>query len=85
MGVAVELAAQTLKTALNLSVRNVPALAGRTLVLTDTSASMTGPVSEEASLGGSPPGTSSLRRVEPRPRDLDRSPSPCTERCRLVR
>lgn len=37
--------ASTLETALELSVANVPALPGRTLVLTDTSASMTMPVS----------------------------------------
>ncbi len=37
--------ASTLETALDLAVKNVPALSGRTLVLTDTSASMTRPVS----------------------------------------
>ncbi len=37
--------ASTLETALELSVRNIPALPGRTLVLTDTSGSMTMPVS----------------------------------------
>ena len=37
--------ASTLEAALDLSVANIPALPGRTLVLTDTSASMTSPVS----------------------------------------
>jgi hypothetical protein len=40
--------ASTLETALELSVRNIPALPGRTLVLTDTSASMTSPVSRHS-------------------------------------
>jgi hypothetical protein len=38
--------ASTLETALEHSVANIPALPGRTLVLTDTSASMTRPISE---------------------------------------
>ncbi len=42
--------APTLETALELSVRNVPKLAGRTLVLTDTSASMTAPVSGRSTI-----------------------------------
>ncbi len=37
--------ASALESALELSVRNIPTLSGRTLVLTDTSASMTAPVS----------------------------------------
>lgn len=40
--------APTLETALDLSVSNVPKLAGRTLVLTDTSASMERPVSHRS-------------------------------------
>lgn len=40
--------AQTLETALELSLRNIPTLSGRTLVLTDTSGSMMSPVSAKA-------------------------------------
>jgi len=40
--------AQALETALEHSVRNIPALTGRTLVLTDTSSSMTSPVSRRS-------------------------------------
>jgi hypothetical protein len=42
--------AQTLETALDLSAGNVAKLAGRTLVLTDTSASMTSPVSGRSTI-----------------------------------
>ena len=42
--------ASTLETALQLSVRNVPGLAGRTLVLTDTSMSMGSPVSARSTV-----------------------------------
>ncbi|MGI9667561.1 MAG: TROVE domain-containing protein [Acidimicrobiia bacterium] len=42
--------APTLETALDLSVRNVPRFAGRTLILTDTSGSMMMPVSRRSSI-----------------------------------
>ncbi len=42
--------AQTLEAALDLSVRNIPELPGRTLVLADTSASMTGSVARRSAI-----------------------------------